>query len=325
MSLARPSPPPGRPEPRRYTASHRTQWVVAIVGTLALHAGAAVGLRAWPLAPIDPTAPVPRDPIRVVFAPRPEPRPAAPPPFTELPADRADAPPERPEALSNVDSRARDRVAGGDDVAPARQLGSLEAPSVAMTPGEPSPPPSPSPPEAFPEPASEPTPPSPEAETPAADGGRPVSLLQEQLRRQAPLRAPVSRLDPSGDSDLPQEASRRPEGNAALTGDISLSTTEWEYAPWLSTFRRAVHPRWQAPPAYYLGMISGWALLELEISRDGELLRTTVLQDEVGHWSLVDAAVYAVEAAAPYRPLPASFPEETLRLRIRFSYPSLRH
>ena len=71
-------------------------------------------------------------------------------------------------------------------------------------------------------------------------------------------------------------------------------------------------------------MISGWALLELEIARSGELLRATVVADDVGHWSLVDAAVYAVEAAAPYRSLPESFPDETLRLRIRFSYPSLK-
>ena len=35
-------------------------------------------------------------------------------------------------------------------------------------------------------------------------------------------------------------AMANPTGNANLPGEISLSTTEWDYAPWLHAFRRVV-------------------------------------------------------------------------------------
>ena len=40
-----------------------------------------------------------------------------------------------------------------------------------------------------------------------------------------------------------QEAFDDATSNAGLTGDISLNTMEWEYAPWMREFRRAVQQR----------------------------------------------------------------------------------
>ena len=129
----------------------------------------------------------------------------------------------------------------------------------------------------------------------------------------------------AGGSDIHQPESVEPYGNAALTGDISLNTTAWDFAPWLQRFRRQLMRRWVAPPAYVMGLLpeGGFTVLELEISRSGEPLRFELLEQR-GHASLIRAAQGAVRSMAPYERLPADFPEPTLILRIRMIYPGRR-
>jgi hypothetical protein len=178
------------------------------------------------------------------------------------------------------------------------------------------------------QPQAAPTPPSEEelqAPEPSGREAGPEPTPEElPLRRQ--LARPESETQPAprGLSDILQEAMSAPDRNAALPGEISLSTTAWEYAPWVQAFRRAVEERWHAPIAYQLGMISGWTRVVLVIERSGELRSLEVVGQEVDHRSLTDAVVYALEEAAPYRPLPAHFPDETLELTIRFVYPGPR-
>ena len=116
-----------------------------------------------------------------------------------------------------------------------------------------------------------------------------------------------------------------PDGNASLTGDVSLNTTQWEYAPWLERFSRRLMHQWIAPPAYYMGILKdgGWAVVEVEIAPSGELLRLDLLEER-GHPALITAATGAVRAMAPMERLPADFPEKTLILRIRMVYPKIR-
>jgi outer membrane biosynthesis protein TonB len=124
-----------------------------------------------------------------------------------------------------------------------------------------------------------------------------------------------------GNSDIHQEEMANPDGNAGLTGDVSLNTTAWDYAPWLQRFGRELMHRWMAPPAYYLGLFKGgWVVIELEISRSGKLLRFQILEQQ-GHPFLINAAESAVRNMAPYEALPADFPEPTLILRLRMIYP----
>ena len=126
-----------------------------------------------------------------------------------------------------------------------------------------------------------------------------------------------------GMQDIFQEEMHNPGGNAALFGDVSLNTLEWAYAPWLQRFRRDFVRNWVAPYAYYLGLINGWTLVELEIAQDGHLLRLDVLGEQ-GHESLGRQSVASFKATAPFRPLPKDFPEATLILRIKLIYPPLR-
>ncbi len=233
------------------------------------------------------------------------------PPFTELPADREDAAPEKPDFLSNVTSRARDQVPGGDTEIP-RLEGESEARGVQLDSGK-----NPSRPSAA----------SPQQSTEAAGleaagkrSGAPKAG-SESLERVSPdeLRGT------SGNSAFDQPAMARPDGNATFLGDVSLNTTAWEYAPWLQRFGLQLQERWFAPAAYRFGVLKegGWALLEIEISKSGKVQRLRLL-DEQGHPSLIRAAESALRSMNPIEPLPPDFPEPTLILRIRMIYPELR-
>jgi len=228
--------------------------------------------------------------------------------FSELPPDRADAEPKKPDALSNVTSRARDRIPGGDTDFP-RMEGAADVPTVKLAPDK-----SPSRSSA----ASLPQSTEPVGLRAAESRVAPKKPGSESLERVPD----AALLGSSGNSATDQPEMAHPDGNAALLGDVSLNTTAWEYAPWLQRFAAQLRERWYAPPAYILGILKegGWALIEVEISPSGKLLRLDLL-DQQGHPSLTHAAQSALRSMAPIEPLPADFPEPTLILRIRMIYP----
>lgn len=329
-------------------------WLWAFLITLFLH-GLVVGLVLM-LRPFEPTLAEAREPepLELVFQ-----QPAAPETedatreepstFTELPEDRADQPPENPDLLSNVDSRARDRAEGGQTSDMPRLEGESEAPHVGMTPA---------------------TQGAPQASTEVPEEGDPESMAEQDERAPAPggeLPLPSSDVEESGSAeqelfrsgqeegqlegrretprdprdellrnqgvaipqlqrpdkgmqDIFQEEMYNPGGNSALFGDVSLNTLAWPYAPWLQRFRRDFVRNWVAPYAYYLGLIHGWTMVEIEIEPSGRMIRLDVLGEE-GHKSLGQQSVASFKATAPFRPLPPNFPEATLILRIKLIYP----
>jgi hypothetical protein len=298
--------------------------VIAWCLALMLHVLAMMGIqlsRRWAPAPPPEATP---EPIQLTFV-RP-PAATAPPKtptyFTELPADRRDQAPEHADFLSNVTSRARDRAVGGDKSLP-QMHGEIDAPSVAMESGPAGPTPA-SPPAA--QPAQEPLGPggnvSHESPKDAASAATtPVTPRVAEPSSQGSSSGPST----PGTSDVRQGEMDNPEGNARLTGDVSLNTTEWEYAPWLQRFGQKLMRWWTAPPAYYMGLLKegGWTVVEMEIARSGQVLRMDVLEQQ-GHPSLTLAATGALRAIAPLEALPADFPEKTLILRVRLIYPKIR-
>jgi hypothetical protein len=308
------------------SATNPRTWVIAWALTLALHVLIVIGLQLghrWTPAPPRPLTPAP---IRLTFVGKP---PASaerrqPTMFTELPADRADRPPQHADFLSNVTSQARDRVPGGDQSLP-RMSGETDMPSVAMQAGRTEP----SPASPRPQPA---TPPSQNADakgtTAAVTSGEGAAVAPGP--HGAPPPSPASgtiahESKVSGNSDIDQGEMDNPSGNAGLTGDVSLSTTAWDWAPWIQRFGRRLMRAWYPPPAYFLGLMKegGWAVVELEITRTGEVTRMDVLEQH-GHPSLTFSATSALRAISPMEPLPADFPDKTLILRVRMIYPKVR-
>jgi outer membrane biosynthesis protein TonB len=307
----------------------RNAWLTAWAVTLALHAAAVLLLLRLP--PPMPEKTIHRiEPIRLVFA-KPGPEAAKtqePHIFSELPPDRKDAAPKHPEFLSNVTSRARDRAPGGNDAMP-RMQGETDAPMVKLqSDGGASPPapPAPAPQHAAPSSplsAETPQPKSPAKEQTGVTGA--TTSPTESPANRAVTGASPHDLAGSGSSDIDQPEMDNPEGNAGLTGDVSLSTIAWDYAPWLQRFGRQLMHRWIPPPAYTMGILKegGWAVIDVEISRSGEMLRLQVLEEK-GHPSLSRSAQSALRSMAPIEALPADFPEPTLKLRIRMIYPRIR-
>lgn len=326
---------------RQRTTQRRT-WTAAALLTLLIHAGVVVGVAILDLFSPSVTSSAIPEPLQLVFAQ--EPAPASPPdadsaPFTELPPDRADEAPEEADFLSNVDSRARDKAPGGEAGAMPRLQGDSEAPDVRMDAGVPVPeageggadvetaeaesaqPPASDRPlgGTLLEPPSE----EPALDNPETDPVPPTaSRSMDMLRKRGAGGSLERMLTPEGMSDLFQEEMHNPDGNAGLSGDISLNTLEWDYAPWLLRFKRDFVKSWFAPYAYYLGMIHGWTLVRLEIAHDGTIEKLDVV-DEEGDIALTQANISAFRTAAPFRPLPDGFPEERLVLRIKLIYPEV--
>ena len=286
--------------------SDRREWLIAWALALVLHVGAILGLGSLRLpAPSPPDMP---EPVDLVILPE---TPEQPRFFSEQPADRADADPENPDFLSNVASRARDLAPEGDAALP-RMSGESDAPTVKLDPNQAS---------------SQPSATSPS--TPPLDPLNRDAGVEPFTRHQphpdfgpasdAALRGPSGA---TGNSDIRQPEMDNPDGNAGLTGDVSLSTTDWDYSPWLQRFGRELMRRWIAPPAYTMGLLKdgGWAVIDLEIARSGKVLRVE-LRDQHGHQTLILSAQSAVRAMNPVEPLPADFPEQTLILRLRMVYP----
>jgi hypothetical protein len=301
-------------------------WVIAWSLTFLLHALVLMGVQAGHRWAPPPPREIKPAPIQLTFAtpPAAQAEPKAPTRFTELPKDREDQAPKHADFLSNVTSRARDNTPGGDQSLP-HMSGVADEPSVAMRSGQSAPSPaSPPPPQHAPQPTGADGKTAPEASKSAALAPNTTPNTSPHYPAPSKLGLPNTSLAP-GSSDIRQEEMDNPEGNAEMTGDVSLNTTEWAWAPWIQRFGRRLMRAWSAPPAYSMGVLKegGWAVVEMEIARTGEVLRMNVLEQQ-GHPVLTLAATDALHAISPMEALPADFPEKTLILRVRLIYPRIR-
>jgi len=320
-----------RTTPRAGRNPDRKVWLLAWLLTLLLHAVGILVLQKLP-SPDTAEATVRPEPIQLVFEPvDPGPRkPEAPSVFTELPPDRADEAPDRADFLSNVTSRARDRAPGGDRALPQMQAEELVPMLKLEADG--------SPPASLPsaaqqndaadrEPSPAQRPGTPPPGQPGKTAAGPTTPAYEGRDAKPPSPESASRDDigAAANSDLDQPEMGPPDAGTAPTGDISLNTTAWDYAPWLQRFGRKLMHRWIPPTAYMLGILKdgGWAVFDMEISPAGKVLRLEVVEEH-GHPSLAQAAQAALNSLAPVEPLPADFPEPTLILRVRMIYPKFR-
>ena len=109
-----------------------------------------------------------------------------------------------------------------------------------------------------------------------------------------------------------------------LASHIVLNTLNWDFAPWIQRFIRDYHRNWFPPYAYgALGLISGFQLVDIEVAPNGRILKLEVIEEE-GHEALRESTLMTFRAFAPYYPLPANFPEPTLKLRVKVIYPRRR-
>jgi len=276
----------------------------------------------------------------------------APQTYTSVP-ERQDVelPPEDPDFLALRDSRAADRIAGGEaDARPrAETTGELSQMAIRRDtgghPGGVTVTPVPPGDDGTGEEAGgaaggvEPRP----GPDPAATAGRDLvdgsaetdrttdSGTGEGTGTAAELKDLLARSTPSildrtqgrpGDRgfEYDQQSISMDAGDLIQFGDFALSTVAWDFAPWLERFKQDFLPNWIPPYAYtHLGVIDGMTVLKLVIQPDGTLSVLEVVEEE-GHESLHRASLAAMRATAPLTPLPGHFPDPELVMTVKLIY-----
>jgi outer membrane biosynthesis protein TonB len=141
------------------------------------------------------------------------------------------------------------------------------------------------------------------------------ALRQARARDATTLETPHNFAIPSELPDFGEDGSA-----SATIGNITLNTTEWDFAPYLLDLKRRIRQKWIPPVAFsVLGAIHGYTWVQFRIYPDGRLEQLSVLETE-GHESLHRSSVNAINGAAPFRELPDHFPEEYLEIAFGFYY-----
>ncbi len=108
--------------------------------------------------------------------------------------------------------------------------------------------------------------------------------------------------------------------NARDLGGFSLSTYEWDFAPYMLELKKRIGRNVTPPPAFTkLGLISGWYVIRFTITREGDIKTLQVL-DYKGSEALKETSINAVKYSFPFKPLPADFPEKELVVTGYFEF-----
>jgi outer membrane biosynthesis protein TonB len=108
--------------------------------------------------------------------------------------------------------------------------------------------------------------------------------------------------------------------SAEALGGVSLSTYEWNYAPYLFYMKKRIREHLYPPQAFVqLGAISGQVTLRFILLRDGTVRDLEFINSE-GHKSFIDPSLNSIRASDPFKPLPQSFPDPQLELTWTFIF-----
>jgi outer membrane biosynthesis protein TonB len=132
----------------------------------------------------------------------------------------------------------------------------------------------------------------------------------------------TSEISPRQDPSFADETEMfdEPGSARASIGGISLSTTDWDFAPYLLDLKRRIKQKWIPPIAFTaLGAVHGYTWVKFRIFPDGHMEDAEVIETE-GHDSLHRSSLNAVKGAAPFRELPKDFPDEFLEIEFGFYY-----
>ena len=110
------------------------------------------------------------------------------------------------------------------------------------------------------------------------------------------------------------------QSDAEALGGISLSTYEWDYAPYLLYMKRRIREHLYPPTAFVqMGAISGDVTISFVLHRNGTVSQLKFVGNH-GHNSFIDPSLNSVKASDPFKPLPETFPDPYLELTWTFVY-----
>ena len=110
------------------------------------------------------------------------------------------------------------------------------------------------------------------------------------------------------------------ESSAESMGGISLSTYEWDFAPYIQYMKKTFRDHFYPPAAlYHLGIIEGYVTVRYTVQRNG-LITDIQLRANEGHETLVATTMNMIKASSPLKPLPGNFPDDVLTIDFTFIY-----
>jgi len=144
---------------------------------------------------------------------------------------------------------------------------------------------------------------------------------QEETHPQAPDKSPIVRRPLPTMKDLLPPVTWAPprEPRAAKDGAVRLDTREPRYISYFASIKRAIELQWEYPEAALRHGIEGKLMLELTILADGTLEGAHLLRSS-GFSVLDQEAMRAVQAAAPFHPIPPWIGRGRLDIIASFEY-----
>jgi len=127
----------------------------------------------------------------------------------------------------------------------------------------------------------------------------------------------LDRFDP--EKYTTQETQSSTENNFDDDELISLNTTEAKYISYFNRIKHQIERAWRYPSQAAQRRLSGQLTLKFKISRDGNLLGVSLV-DNSGFEILDRAAIKAVKEASPYYPFPVTIPKKKLSILATFIY-----
>ncbi len=109
------------------------------------------------------------------------------------------------------------------------------------------------------------------------------------------------------------------EGGPARERTISLESPSFPYAPYLASVRRKIERLWGYPAEARARGVTGELLVGFTILNDGRLSRLDLVKTS-GSSILDEAALRAIQQAAPYAPFPKQIDLDRLHITASFLY-----
>lgn len=130
----------------------------------------------------------------------------------------------------------------------------------------------------------------------------------------------VQRPLPSLKELLPSVAMAPSSEGADLDEDvIRLDSTDPNYISYLASVKRDIELVWEYPPPALSQGIQGRLIVEFRIKKNGTLMGAQLVRSS-GYPILDDEAIRAVQAAAPFHPIPRWIGKERLAISASFEY-----
>lgn len=112
------------------------------------------------------------------------------------------------------------------------------------------------------------------------------------------------------------------ESSAGKNGSFTLSSYEWEYAPYMYEWIEKIKNGWVEPISYLAGKGQGGrVIVKVSVSKTGKKISIDLIYSNVNS-EMTSEALKAVEKAFDLRELPDSFKENKLEATFNMIYPA---